>query len=121
VVSFGAAAMSWLYEEVGYVRLLGLPCLLFWSPVTRCLIAIYWIRVRWLRTLSRSHRCDGASTAASAVDVQLGQYAAQTLVVPSKVDRASFIEHGRFIELGGALDRRIRANREYPVNPGGPW
>ena len=25
--------MSWLYEQVGYVRLLGLPHLVFWTPV----------------------------------------------------------------------------------------
>jgi hypothetical protein len=35
VVSFVAAAvfMGWLYEQVGYVRLLGLAHLLFWGPV----------------------------------------------------------------------------------------
>ena len=27
------AAMGWLYEQVGYVRLLGLPHLVFWLPV----------------------------------------------------------------------------------------
>ncbi|MCG8339399.1 MAG: hypothetical protein MJE63_33240 [Proteobacteria bacterium] len=35
VVSFFAAGlfMSWLYGRVGYVRLLGLPHLIFWTPV----------------------------------------------------------------------------------------
>ena len=35
VLSFVAAgaAMSWLYQQVGYVRLLGLPHLVFWLPV----------------------------------------------------------------------------------------
>lgn len=28
-----AVAMGWLYEQVGYVRLLGLPHLMFWLPV----------------------------------------------------------------------------------------
>lgn len=34
-VSFIAAgvSMGWLYEQVGYVRLLGLPHLVFWTPV----------------------------------------------------------------------------------------
>ena len=27
------ASISWLYEQVGYVRLLGLPHLIFWTPV----------------------------------------------------------------------------------------
>lgn len=31
-------AMSWLYEQVGYVRLLGLPHLLFWLPVYAWLV-----------------------------------------------------------------------------------
>ncbi len=45
VVSFVAAgaAMSWLYEQVGYVRLLGLPHLLFWLPV------YVWLVVRFRR------------------------------------------------------------------------
>lgn len=35
LVSFFAAGafMGWLYEQVGYVRLLGLPHLVFWLPV----------------------------------------------------------------------------------------
>lgn len=35
IISFLAAGifMSWLYEQVGFVRLLGLPHLLFWTPV----------------------------------------------------------------------------------------
>jgi len=35
LVSFFAAGlfMSWLYAQVGYVRLLGLPHLVFWTPV----------------------------------------------------------------------------------------
>ena len=35
LVSFFAAGafMSWLYEQLGYVRLLGLPHLVFWLPV----------------------------------------------------------------------------------------
>jgi len=35
VLSFLAAGlfMGWLYEQVGYVRLLGLPHLVFWTPV----------------------------------------------------------------------------------------
>ena len=35
LVSFFAAGafMGWLYDQVGYVRLLGLPHLLFWMPV----------------------------------------------------------------------------------------
>jgi len=35
VLSFLAAGifMGWLYEQVGYVRLLGLPHLVFWGPV----------------------------------------------------------------------------------------
>jgi len=35
VASFLAAGvfMSWLYEQVGYVRLLGLPHLVLWGPV----------------------------------------------------------------------------------------
>lgn len=42
VVSFVVAGlfMGWLYEQVGYVRLLGLAHLLFWTPVW------VWILVR---------------------------------------------------------------------------
>ena len=32
-------AMGWLYQQVGYVRLLGLPHLLFWLPVYAWLVA----------------------------------------------------------------------------------
>lgn len=50
VASFVAAAlfMGWLYEQVGYVRLLGLAHLLCWGPV-------------WVWVLSR-HRAIGTST-----------------------------------------------------------
>jgi hypothetical protein len=45
LASFVAAAafMSWLYDQVGYVRLLGLAHLIFWGPV--------WV---WILTRSRS-------------------------------------------------------------------
>ncbi len=41
--SFVAAgiAMSWLYQQVGYVRLLGLPHLVFWLPVYIWLLRKY--------------------------------------------------------------------------------
>lgn len=41
VVSFVAAGvfMGWLYERVGYVRLLGLAHLLFWGPVWLWLVS----------------------------------------------------------------------------------
>jgi hypothetical protein len=50
VVSFVAAGvfMGWLYQQVGYVRLLGLAHLVFWGPV-------------WVWVLSR-HRAIGTST-----------------------------------------------------------
>ncbi len=35
------AAMSWLYEQVGHLRLLGLPHLLFWLPVYAWLVATF--------------------------------------------------------------------------------
>lgn len=35
--------MSWLYEEIGYVRLLGLPHLIFWTPV------FIWVLSRTLK------------------------------------------------------------------------
>ena len=40
LVSFFAAgaAMGWLYEQLGYVRLLGLPHLVFWLPVYAWLV-----------------------------------------------------------------------------------
>ncbi len=43
LVSFFAAAalMTWLYDRVGYVRLLGLAHLLFWGPVFLWLILRY--------------------------------------------------------------------------------
>jgi len=34
-----AVAMGWLYDQVGYVRLLGLPHLVFWLPVYLWLVA----------------------------------------------------------------------------------
>jgi len=39
-----AAFMGWLFEQVGYVRLLGLPHLIFWTPVYAWMV----IRVRQL-------------------------------------------------------------------------
>ena len=43
LVSFFAAAifMSWLYDQVGFVRLLGLPHLVFWLPV------YIWLLIRY--------------------------------------------------------------------------
>ena len=40
LVSFFAAgaAMGWLYQQLGYVRLLGLPHLVFWLPVYAWLV-----------------------------------------------------------------------------------
>ena len=40
VASFlvAGAAMAWLYQQVGYVRLLGLPHLIFWLPVYTWLV-----------------------------------------------------------------------------------
>lgn len=40
LVSFAAAgaAMAWLYAQLGYVRLLGLPHLIFWLPVYAWLV-----------------------------------------------------------------------------------
>ena len=35
------AAMEWLYKQVGYVRLLGLPHLVFWVPVYSWLLIKY--------------------------------------------------------------------------------
>ena len=45
LVSFFAAgaAMGWLYEQLGYVRLLGLPHLVFWLPVYA------WLAVKFRR------------------------------------------------------------------------
>lgn len=37
------ASMFWLYEEVGFVRLLGLPHLVFWTPL------VVWIVLRLTR------------------------------------------------------------------------
>ena len=43
VLSFLASGifMSWLYDQVGYVRLLGLPHLIFWLPVYIWLLRKY--------------------------------------------------------------------------------
>lgn len=43
LASFGAAAllMTWVYGRYGYVRLLGLPHLLFWGPV------FVWLLLRY--------------------------------------------------------------------------
>ena len=43
LASFFAAAalMTWMYDRVGYVRLLGLPHLLFWGPVFAWLLFKY--------------------------------------------------------------------------------
>lgn len=62
LASFVAAGvfMGWLYEQVGYVRLLGLAHLVFWGPV-------------WVWILSR-RRAIGAST-------RFGQYVHVYLVV----------------------------------------
>ena len=45
LISFFAAGafMGWLYEQVGYVRLLGLPHLVFWLPV------YLWLVVKFRR------------------------------------------------------------------------
>ena len=43
LASFFAAAalMTWMYDKFGYVRLLGLPHLIFWGPVLAWLIYRY--------------------------------------------------------------------------------
>ncbi|MEX2367301.1 MAG: hypothetical protein WD601_11915 [Pseudohongiellaceae bacterium] len=43
LVSFllAGAMMTWLYGQVGYVRLLGLPHLIFWTPVW------LWVAIRY--------------------------------------------------------------------------
>lgn len=69
VVSFVAAAlfMGWLYQQVGYVRLLGLAHLLFWGPV-------------WVFVLSRRRAIGTATLFGKYVHAYLGIAGASLLI-----------------------------------------
>ena len=89
VLSFLAAgvAMSWLYQQVGYVRLLGLPHLVFWGPV-------------WAWVLHRRH--DLGARTPFAIYVRAYLLVAGTSLVIDLVDVIRYLAgDGQLLHRGG--------------------